>query len=164
MIILEGNECTYKTTVAEKLRSKLKIPIFKGSSFELSRSTNEGLHKHFMGLASLKDVIVDRFIYSNRVYATLYNDYAILTDKQRLAVEERIKNRAVVYYLNADTETIKERLSVRGDDYVDMSMIEAINKEYIKTIFDSSLKVVSFNTTYWSSDEIVEEIAKDYAQ
>lgn len=162
MIILEGNECTYKTTVAKKLSERLDIPILKGSSFELSRSTNEGLYKHFKGIAALNNIIIDRFIYSNKVYATLYKDYAILTEKQRKIIEELLKNKATVYYLNADTDTIKKRMSFRGDDYIIPDMIDVINKEYSKIIFNSSLKVVSFNTVFWDSDEIVKEIIKDY--
>lgn len=112
MIILEGNECCFKSTVASKLNEKLDYPIIKGSSFELAQCNNEELYKHFIEFAKNKNVIMDRFIYSNQVYATLYKDYAILTDTQRKSIEEMVFDKAKVYYLYAPDEVIKKELRV----------------------------------------------------
>jgi thymidylate kinase len=162
IIILEGNECCFKTTVADKLSKKLNIPVVKGSSFEFSQCTNEELFQRFKELSELDNVIIDRFIYSNRVYATLYKDFAILTDDQRKHIEELIHKKAKVYYSYADEEVIKERISQRGDDYVNLDMVGKINKEYSSIMLDAGISTITFDTNEWNSDEITEEIANDF--
>lgn len=162
MIIIEGTDCCFKTTVADKLSKQLGFPVVKGSSFELSSCTNEELFQHFKELAKLEDVIIDRFIYSNRVYATLYRDFAILTHDQRKEIEETLKGKAAIYYLHADDEVIKSRINERGDEYVDTSMVSSINKEYIRTMNEARIKKFSYDTGDWTSNEIVKDIAHLY--
>lgn len=164
LIILEGNECCFKTTIAEKLSKQLNIPIVKGSTFEFSKCTNEELFERFKKLTELDNVIIDRFIYSNRVYATLYEDYAILTDNQREEIEQLIQHKASVYYLFADDNTIKARIRLRGDDYVVPEMVSKINHIYSKTMTESTLNVIEYDTALWSSDEIVNDIAIEYVE
>jgi thymidylate kinase len=163
LIIIEGSDCNYKTTVAEKLSKQLNIPVVKGSTFEFSKCTNEELFERFRSLTELDNVIIDRFIYSNKVYATLYKDYAILTNEQRNEIERLIQHKAVVYYLFADSKIIESRIKERGDDYVVTSMVSKINSQYDITMVKSNLKVIAFDTNDWSSDEIVKDIVKDYA-
>ena len=158
IVILEGNEANFKTTVADKLSKHLGLPVVKGSSFELAKCSNEELFEHFKGLGEMDNIILDRFIYSNQNYATLYKDYAILTDEQRTEIESMVKQKATVYYLHAGEEVIKSRINKRGDDYVDVSMVGAINMLYKEIMINSKLKVVFYNTEHWSSDEIVESI------
>jgi thymidylate kinase len=162
LIILEGNECCFKTTIANKLSSTLNIPVVKGSSFELAKCTNNELFQHFKSLVKEDDLIIDRFIYSNQVYASLYDDFAILTDDQRREIELLIKEKATVYYLHADDNVIKERLRVRGDEYVNEDMIEKISNLYPSSIIEATIKTVSYDTEHWSSDEIVREIRSDF--
>lgn len=163
LIILEGNECCFKTTVAEKLSNQLNIPVVKGSTFEFSKCTIEELFERFKGLTELDNVIIDRFIYSNRVYASLYEDYAILTSEQREEIEHLIHNKSTVYYLFADDKVIESRIRQRGDDYVVPEMVSKINDTYDSTMIEAKLKVVAYDTNDWSSNEIVEGIIKDYA-
>ncbi|MEM5599348.1 hypothetical protein AAHB53_28775 [Niallia circulans] len=108
MIILEGNECCFKSTVASKLSEKSGYPIIKGSSFELSQCTNKELYEHFINFSINDNVIMDRFIYSNQVYATLYKDFAILTNDQRKHIEKLVFDKSIVYYLYAPDEVIKK--------------------------------------------------------
>lgn len=162
LIIIEGSDANFKTTIAEKVSKKLNIPIVKGSSFELSTSSNEELFNRFIEFSKDDNVIYDRFIYSNKTYATLYEDYTILTDEQYSYIENRIKEKAIVYYLHADDEVIKDRIRKRGDEYVDVSMVSKINKLFGEVISKSPLKVIYYDTNEWTSDRIAEEIANDY--
>lgn len=162
IIVIEGVDGTFKTTVANKINKILNIPIIKGSSFELSTCTNEELFNHFKEFALMDNVCFDRFCYSNQTYATIYSDYTILTDEQRYYIEDLIKDKALIYYLFADTKTIEERIQQRGDNYVDTSMVDKINKLFAENISKSPLKVVWYDTTQWTSDEIAKEIVKDY--
>lgn len=158
MIILEGTDCCYKSTVADKLSKELGYPVIKGSSFELAKSGNEKLFEHFNKLADEDNVIIDRYIYSNLVYARKFKDYSILTEEQQRAIEEKIRGKAKVIYLHADPKVIKQRLLERGDEYINDRDIEPVLELYNQVIDEMGLHMNSWDTNEWNSDEIVEDI------
>ncbi|MGF9745698.1 AAA family ATPase [Bacillus velezensis] len=156
MIILEGTDCCYKSTVADKLSKELGYPVLKGSSFELAKSGNEKLFEHFNKLADEDNVIIDRYIYSNLVYARKFKDYSILTEDQQREIEEKIRYKAKVVYLHADPKVIKQRLLERGDEYINDRDIEPVLELYREVMSDVGLHTYSWDTEQWNSDEIVE--------
>nr|WGE05797.1 AAA family ATPase [Bacillus subtilis] len=158
MIILEGTDCCYKSTVADKLSKELGYPLIKGSSFELAKSGNEKLFEHFNKLVDEDNVIIDRYIYSNLVYAKKFKDYSILTEEQQRAIEEKIRDKAKVIYLHADPKVIKQRLRERGDEYINDRDIEPVLELYNQVIDEMGLHMNSWDTNEWNSDEIVEDI------
>ncbi|UOX38223.1 deoxynucleoside kinase [Bacillus phage BUCT083] len=158
LIILEGPDCCFKSTVAAKLSKELKYPIIKGSSFELATSGNEKLFEHFNKLADEDNVIIDRFVYSNLVYAKEFKDYSILTEQQLRIIEDKIKLKAKVVYLHADPSVIKERLSIRGDEYIEGKDIDSILELYREVMSSAGLHTYSWDTGQWGSDEIVEDL------
>ncbi|MEC2307715.1 nucleoside/nucleotide kinase family protein [Bacillus atrophaeus] len=158
LIILEGADCCYKSTVAAKLSKEMGYPIIKGSSFELATSGNEKLFEHFSKLADEDNVIIDRFIYSNLVYARKFKNYSILTEQQLRIIEDKIKMKAKVVYLHADPKIIKQRLLDRGDEYIVERDIEPVLKLYNNVIDNMGLQMNSWDTNEWNSDEIVEDI------
>lgn len=163
VLTIEGVDCSGKSTVAKKLSDKLNMLIIKGSSFEQSECNNEELFHHFTKLANIDNAIVDRHIYSNRTYATLYKDYAILTDEQRTTIEDKFKDNTVVIYLTAPEETIINRLEERGDEYVTTDKVSSILNMYKTVMADAianSVAVLTYDTSKMSSDEIVEDIIK----
>lgn len=162
LILIDGVDCTYKSTITQKVSEKLNIPWIKGSSFQLSNCSNEELFSHFKEQTELDNMIIERTIYSNQTYATIYEDYAILTDEQRHYIEDKLKNKAIVYYLFANDEVIKDRIRKRGDDYVDVTMVSRINKLFAKNIAKSPLKVIYYDTAEWTSSQIAEDIINDY--
>lgn len=85
----------------------------------MAKSGNEKLFEHFNKLADEDNVIIDRFVYSNLVYAKKFKDYSILTERQLRFIEDKIKAKAKVVYLHADPSVIKKRLRVRGDEYIE---------------------------------------------
>ncbi|WP_406590277.1 hypothetical protein [Bacillus atrophaeus] len=158
LIILEGPDCCFKSTVAIKMSKQLKYPIIKGSSFELAISGNEKLFEHFSKLADEDNVIIDRFIYSNLVYARKFKDYSILTEQQLRIIEDKIKMKAKVVYLHADPKIIMERLSIRGDEYIEGKDIDSILRLYREVMSNAGLYTYSWDTGQWDSDEIVEDL------
>ncbi|ATX84226.1 hypothetical protein CU084_11295 [Bacillus velezensis] len=156
MLILEGTDCCYKSTVAEKLSKELGYPVIKGSSFELAESGNEKLFEHFNKLADEDNVIIDRYIYSNLVYAKKFKDYSILTEEQQRTIEKKIRDKAKVIYLHADTKVIKQRLHERGDEYINDRDIEPVLELYREVMSDAGLHTYSWDTEQWNSDEIVD--------
>lgn len=160
-IIIEGVDGSYKTTVAKKLSKKLGAPVIKGSSFELATGTNEQLFQHFLQLTQLTNAIIDRSIYSNRVYATLYPKYTILTHNQREQIEEKIRDNSIVIYLSANSEIIIDRLEERGDEYITSDKVKDILGMYNTVMTDAvhnNIKVYTFDTGILSSEDIVNQI------
>lgn len=160
MIILEGNEANFKTTIANKLHAKLNLPIVKGSTFEFAANGNEELFNRMNDLAKLDNVILDRFIYSNLVYADLYDDFSILNTDQVKNIESQIKDKALLIYLYAPTDTLIKRVEERGDEYVATDRLEGINLKYTEVMANVPIDGRAFNTSLGTSDEIVDKIVE----
>lgn len=174
VLIIEGCDASGKSTLIEALRKELKeFLVRKGSSFEHSNCTNEELFKKFDRLVMASEceltgegstdcsmpakIIFDRFIYSNYVYASLYEDYAILTANQRKDIEFWINHEAVILYLTAPEEILKERLNSRGDDYVKAERIPAILEKYDEVLatVDEKIPVYRIDTSVQTTEDVV---------
>lgn len=153
--IVVGADCTGKTTFIEALNAVKKLKVVKGSSFEQSKLPHDDLLKNFEKLAEERNVIFDRFIYCNYVYATLYEDYAILTEEERRHIESLLNYDTCIIYLHAPTDVLKERLAVRGDEYVDGSNFDEIKELYADALVQATLPVFTFDTSVLSAEEIV---------
>lgn len=142
------------------MSKRLRIPVIKGSTFEQSNCSRQELYLNFSRILHLnKNAIIDRFIYSNLVYAFLYKDFAILSNMQRdLLEDDLIKQGALLVYLHANVEVIEERMKARGDDYVKTEMVPLINKKYEQVLNESNMKCLKIDTGLYSSNEIVEMI------
>lgn len=129
IIVLEGCDCVGKTTFANKLAERTGFEIVKGSSFEISELGADGMFEHMMGLLDRKNIIIDRFFYSNLVYGLLYQ-YPMMTAKQYAELTKKLNKTALVVYLHTDRLTIEERMKNRGDDMIKIDEIPAILKQY----------------------------------
>jgi thymidylate kinase len=129
MIILEGCDCTGKTTFASMLSHKTGFEVVKGSSFEISELGKDGMFEHMMGLLDRKDIIIDRFLYSNLVYGKLFN-YPMMDESQFDELVEKMDKNAMVVYLHAPEGTILYRMARRGDDMIKSENIPSILSEY----------------------------------
>lgn len=160
LIFLEGNECVYKSTVAEKLSKRFGCAVKKGSSFEMSKCSNEELYQKFATMIFDTNVIYDRYILSNRVYTNIYEGFTRLTDGQFYELLNFTNKRGKIVYLYAQDEVVKERLRLRGDEYVDESKISTIAREYNNVLREVHVPILKVDTSYRTSDEVVEEICK----
>ncbi|MGN7329817.1 hypothetical protein [Bacillus altitudinis] len=158
IIILEGCDCCYKSTVAKQLSKKLDYKILRGSSFELAKGSQDSLYDYCFELTKHENLIIDRYIYSNLVYATNFPGNTMLTHGQVSNIENKILSKAKLIYLHARPEVIKERILSRGDDQVNTKDIEPIVELYNEVIPKSKLHTYSFDTEKYASDEIVEDI------
>ncbi|PCK18311.1 hypothetical protein CEY02_19110 [Bacillus pumilus] len=158
LIVLEGCDCCYKSTVAKKLSKELDYKILRGSSFELATGSQDSLYEYCLNLTDHENLIIDRYIYSNLVYATKFPSYTKLGDEQVNNIENKILSKAKLIYLYARPNVIKERLLSRGDQQVNTKDVEPIVKLYNDVIPKSKLHTYSFDTEKYDSDEIVEDI------
>jgi gluconate kinase len=158
LFVLEGNECCFKSTIAQKLAYKFNYPIIKGSSFEQAKVDNNALFTKFKNFSLANRGIFDRLHLSNLVYASLYRDYAIIMPEQQKVIEDNIRNKSKVFYLYADLEEIKKRLAERGDEYIDETQVEEIAEKYEEVLATSTLDIIRINTTGKTSNQVFEEI------
>lgn len=157
LLIIEGSDCAGKTSLIKTLSLLLNFKIIKGSSFEHSQCTNLELFEKFKEMTKEKMVVFDRFIYSNEVYAQLYEDFAILTDEQRREIENEIKEKALVIYLEADIETLTSRMNNRGDDYVTTDRLQGIKDKYEDSLANiGDVKVIRIDTSDLTHEDVVE--------
>lgn len=162
IIVIEGSDCTGKTTLIEQLSSQLNFKIIKGSSFEHSQCTNAELFEKFKDMTKERMVVFDRFIYSNEVYAQLYDDFAILNDEQRREIELVVSDRAVVIYLEADIQTLTNRIDVRGDDYVTVDKFQSIKDKYEESLSKiQHVKFIRIDTSNLSKEEVLNKVLSE---
>lgn len=171
IVIIEGCDAAGKTTLIDMLRQQLPdFVVKKGSSFEHSKCDQNELYFKFRELLGLEvgsfvddNIIFDRFIYSNEVYASLYDDYAILSDEQRRRLEEIIAHEAIVVYLYASPIELQRRLNSRGDDYVKADRIPAILQKYNESLMKvhPRLDLISFDTEVNSTEQMVKVIIEE---
>lgn len=129
-IIFEGSDGVGKSTLINNLVKLTGKPVIKGSSFEISEGGAEAMFEWSKAvLLNNKDVIIDRFFYSNMVYGKMY-DYPTMTPEQYEELNSIVNETAVVYYLTADTEVLIERIMRRGDEHIQPEDIEKIQNVY----------------------------------
>jgi thymidylate kinase len=169
-IILEGNECTFKSTLAELLSKELNIPVKKGSSFEAATKPNDQLYKWYQEtFGGVESTIYDRGFYSNLVYASLFESHPVtgaqiymLEQDQIYALEEmllRNYDQVIVVFCTAPTDVLKSRLAERGDENINAEELEEISERYYEVIVDelvdrkSGPELILYETVYRTPEE-----------
>jgi len=174
IIILEGPDLCYKTTVANKLAKTLSNSRIVTSGGPPKNLTHKEVdlwsqfrldmfyqtYKAFESLGKTKDsyIIMDRFIWSHAVYSELVNrefdlEYIKKYDKMIAALCE-----AKIYFLFANSNIIKKRYKERSDDrFNDKQIIKACSlyKKYLKM---TKLPLMKIDTSTKDSNEITKEI------
>jgi thymidylate kinase len=167
IIVLEGSDCVGKTTFANMLAEKTGFEVVKGSSFEISELGADGMFKHMMELLDQKDIIVDRFFYSNLVYGKLFN-YPMMTPEQYDELVEKLDKNALLLYLHAPESTITYRMANRGDDMIKAENISDILNEYTNVLYGDfrpkmrltlDTSVADFNMATAMIKEVIEQDA-----
>lgn len=159
LLILEGSECCFKSTVAEKLHNKLGYEVTQGSHFKFATQGNDHLNKRMISFAEMDNKILDRFIYSNLVYASLKKDYSILTPEQVKNIEDMIRDKAFIIYLHAPSEVLVQRLEERGDEYIKSDELKGINEVYERVMSNvEDMYLFDYDTSKMDSEEIANQI------
>lgn len=164
IIIVEGSDLVGKTTFAENLSKKTGYEIIKGSSFELSELGADAMFQYMMNLLDEDNIIVDRFFYSNLIYASIY-DYPKLSYSQLMRLHQKMNRvKATLIYLHANDEVLDERYNMRGDD--DIKSIEEIiriSMVYRQTMTRNDMQpriMFSMDTSNTDSEELSSIVSK----
>lgn len=130
-IIVEGCDGVGKDTFINNLSEILGIDSVRGSSFEISNGGADSMFKKSKDILDIEgNIIINRFFYSNLVYGDLY-DYPMMRDEQYEQLNKMVQEKAIVYYLVADTEIIQQRINNRGDDMISPDDIDMIKQKYV---------------------------------
>jgi thymidylate kinase len=133
IVIAEGCDCVGKTTFAEMLAEKTGYEVVKGSSFEIAELGQFGMYEHMWKLLDRDNIIIDRFLYSNLVYGSIYN-YPMMQPIQYHSLVQKLNKTAIVIYLQAHQYVIAERMATRGDDMIKVQDINLILDSYNNNI------------------------------
>ena len=162
-IILEGTDCSGKSTFAQMLSEKTDYEVIQGSSFKISNLGADGMFEYTMELLERKDVIIDRIFYSNLVYGKLFN-YPMMTTKQYDKLVNKLNRNSLFIYLHAPISVLKSRMEKRGDDMIKVENIGDILNSYKevlhgafrpKMMFSLDTSLSDFNTTTSMIKEII---------
>lgn len=165
IIILEGCDAVGKSSIAEDLARITGFEIIKGSSFEISQLGEDGMFKYMMDLLDKKNIIIDRFFWSNYVYGKLY-DYPTMSIGQFARLANKAEANALTVYITANKEVIKRRMQKRGDDMIKADEVDSILSKYEEAISNSATfqkMMLRFDNTIVSNKHIalvISEIAK----
>jgi thymidylate kinase len=164
IIVLEGCDCVGKTTFAEMLAEKTGFEIVKGSSFEISELGADGMFNYMMELLDRKNIIIDRFFYSNLVYGELFS-YPMMTEEQYDLLVEKLDKNGLVVYIHAPEGTITHRMANRGDDMIKAENVESILAKYVDVLFGdfrpkSKLVIDSSTASFNSATSMINEMTE----
>jgi thymidylate kinase len=161
-IILEGCDCTGKSSLAKALAEKTGYEIVKGSSFEISELGQKGMFEYMKSLLNRKNIIIDRFFLSNYVYGNLF-DYPTMTTAQFLVLSSKTQQKALNVYLYAHYSTIQKRLMERGDDMIQQDKISSILESYKEAMHKPWLSqklTLQFDTSHADTNSMATLIAE----
>lgn len=154
-LMVIGSDCAGKTDFIEEINKELNYIVLKGSSFEDSQCNNQELFDKFQERAfDDRNIIFDRHMYCNYVYATIYKDYSVLTAEQRRYIEDLMRHDTLVVYIYANTETLIERHSKRGDDYVSNGKFDTIKDHYLEVLQTCTLPMLTIDSTNQTTQEM----------
>lgn len=164
--ILAGNECTGKSTCFTHLRDMAEGSQAVDCLFIKESHIDSELEK--LGRVSY----VRELVVSNQTAlfdrATMLDDlvYNPITDnKQSQLINEQTKEWYVdtlkqcqIIFFECSLGTIKQRLSQRGDEYIDESQLEQIQRGYEAIFRQYGLKPIRINVDGLSEQEVVEKV------
>lgn len=149
LIILEGCDCSGKTTLAENLAK-----VFDAEIIHCSQNTqNDFFYFYDIFEKSKKcNIIADRFCYGQFVYQQ-EKDRPLRSDEKSAAYNllqleyDMLRSGSVkVVYVTARISTIKNRLEHRSEELINGLSVEEVLCRYKQVFQDSLMPVITWNT------------------
>ncbi len=146
LIHVSGMDATLKTTICEKLSKKLNCPVVH---FDKPKDLESGKNEYFTFLRNNdftnKDIICDRFHDGEHIYAPIYRGY----ESNYLQEFESELKKVPYLFVNtvADLETIKKRIEVRGEDFVQEEHYQLVLDKFNEYLFKQSMPYIKIDTT-----------------
>lgn len=152
LIIVEGPDGAGKTTLVEAIRKHVENNFVDPVEvLHKGPPVSHPLDEYVRPLqdyrpAQDKHIICDRWHWGEAIYPDVFNRSTQLDRGVWLWTEMFLRSRgAVVVYPYVSAATLTERVTERGDDLVDVSMLPRIWAAYNSTRFKSALPVYMFS-------------------
>jgi len=144
LIIIEGVDGSGKTTVAETILKSFKncLLLKQGNIPKSSDQAQVNILKQtFLDILDLYykiedlgyHLILDRYYPSEICYSPILRKYEAIFDPFYELLEKSIINNGIKFkllWVKTDPNIIKQRLGVRGEDYIKHHMVDALHKNY----------------------------------
>lgn len=140
-IIIEGIDGAGKSTLFDRIVEKIptnydKVLVHKGVP-EFEDPDREYLHQ-LSWLRNQHFMVSDRYHVGELIYGPIYRGYSMTEGKWFERIEERLDQlKAVKIILLPDLDVIRERLAVRGEDYLQPEHFEQVWNFYNKFAEDN---------------------------
>lgn len=164
--ILAGNECTGKSTCFVHLRNIVENSQAVDCLLIKEGHTNSELEK--IGRVSyIRELVANNqaalFDRATMLDDLVYNP--IIDNKQSQLINEQTKEWYVdtlkqcqIIFFECSLDTIKQRLSQRGDEYIGESQLEQIRQGYEAIFEQYGLEPIRINVDGLSEQEVVEKV------
>ena len=138
-IVFIGPDGAGKSTIAKEWSEKFNMPIIKNDYREVDKLSK--MYEHL----ERDNVIFDRLFYPDHlIYSKIKGNE--LSEEELEAWDDLrllLPFKDIVYvYVTAPDKLLYERLSKRGDDYIDFEDIPKIKEEYGKTLKNFPVPVI----------------------
>lgn len=138
LVILEGPDCSGKSTLASRLARELEQHLVPDSVELLHKGppVSHPLDEYESPLLTYRPqqgqhIICDRFHWGESVYPTVLKRETQLDDGIRLHIEMFLRSRgALVVYVTADDRVLEQCISRRGDDLIEPGKGHELNSLY----------------------------------
>jgi cytidylate kinase len=158
IIIIEGVDLTFKSTLAELLSRELGLPVEQGSSFQIAKLPESEFFEFYKKSLGGEDKILDRSMYSNRVYAQAYSGFNLLSRDEVSELEDIVRDnheQCLVIFCTATIDELVRRYKLRGDDEVKVEALEGLLERFYDVIHsECKLPLLQYDTVYRTPAEM----------
>lgn len=177
MIILSGMSCAGKDTVLKELLNLGMKPVISYTTRDKRPSETDDVEYHFISDEDFEQKNAKGFFAETTKYNTvngikkygsavddLSDDKAIILNPEGVNIIKSISElNPVVFYVKADEQTIRERLSIRGDDMKEAERrLEADKRDFRG--FDDIADYIVFSDNDSTPVELAKLILEIYRQ
>jgi thymidylate kinase len=154
-IMLDGCDCTGKTTIAKLLVKELPLIYIKCSNPWYKSQALRQYTFYADLIITFRNLIFDRFILSEKVYSYLKRGYI---NEHIPPIEHAIRNSILLIHVTADIDTIKSRFDGK---FITKSEIRPIVNDFHKEFNLSPIvNKITIDTTRTTPEENVRQIRR----
>lgn len=155
-IIVEGGDCSGKTTLVNRLRSKLSPQGWY--SLSLSHRTTHQFERYLAKYLSDERIIYDRAHFSEIVYGKLWRAHAGFTTWQQQFLHDFVLDNFIVVLVQAPRGTLMQRYRARHQaQTIDISELEKAQDMFQREMRDRN--IIQYHATDLESlDQVVNQV------
>lgn len=139
IIIIEGENCTGKTTLANYI-----VDNFQYEYIKCSQPKGDAYLEYKKIISELdenKNYVIDRFVYGEMVYGPIYRGKSDIDNAKLYEIEQMIYSKAVLIYCYDTAKNISKRFIEEKEEFAEQDKIQQTLDLFNKVIKYSMLPV-----------------------